>query len=31
MKKDLNKLIELVKDNFGEEEAIEFNKKGRNF
>ena len=25
--KDLNKLIELVKDNFGEEEAIEFNKK----
>ena len=26
-KKDLNKLIELVKNNFGEEEAIEFNKK----
>ena len=26
-KEDLNKLIELVKNNFGEEEAIEFNKK----
>ena len=30
-KEDLNKLIELVKNNFGEEEAIEFNKKKKKF